>query len=84
MEKQLSFGHYQITVRCVDGYLVQICNTETNEVWESGPHHSKTEAVNQCDKGLLLYFEAFDSRDSAERQNFRQEISLLLNQVNPV
>lgn len=81
MKKSFLFNHYQITLRWADGFFVQICDTETKEIWESGPHQSATETVKQADKGLLWYFEAYDSRDSEERQTVRKEISLLLDQL---
>ena len=81
MEKSFQFDHYQITVQWEGGFLVQICDLETKEVWESEPHLSATEAVNQADKVLLWYFEAFDNRNCEERQTFREQISHLAEQM---
>ena len=80
MENTIRYQHYEITFRCSDkGIGVVIRNTETSEIWESGPHTCAAQAVNEADKGLLWYFEAYEDRNDPERMALRERMLLVIN-----
>lgn len=81
MEKSLQFKHYEVTVRLDDAFYTRIRNQESGEIWDSGPHGNAVEAVNMADKGLLWYYEAYESRNCPERTTLRETLKVLTRQL---